>query len=620
MSVRLFLAASVPILCSAHRRAQHDVHEAERGLEKGHVLQFLPQSLQEEVENYRLPPDSSGNNGNSGLIWGIITGVVIVLLVLCSYCYFHLSLLPLPELEGDGQTGNAQEIEEGERGVLSPQMAPADVADSSPDSAKMEAGQVVRDQSSSKFEIEIEDFRTSGVELDGQPPDSVRVQQVEEGSSCHLQGLRAGDRLVKAGSRLINVAEMTPATFQEVLQTRPVRLQFQRFGLDAAGSVLAGLGRWTQKAKQAAAAAMAQEEDEIQAPQVAAAAASEEDWSDGIPEADKRIFPRPNLVRYKWVLRTCFEHDWKFIRARLVRDLKFTEAEVDEAEQCLRTKYMWVLPLYRKLSSEETSEGGSSPDHISQFGVSKRSLMRILGPEGISIFDKATVTQAKASELYKQANCVPQDVAGFKVRCDAVLCRFQFAELLVRIAICKWPEKSKAEALDRLFEELAVLCQKYSGDMRELITSGSTDEVQAVYEAIEPQTWAVFVEMASVHENTHGQKYMTLQDWRNLLNRMNIFVLYPVVKRKYGAYTYRMGLEPQADEQYNKTWQLMSFLEFQRALGAVMFLSEMRPKKECKPEILAALLKKIATENLSQIATAKPTRKKLSVLEGKIDN
>ena len=27
--------------------------------------------------------------------------------VLCSYCYFHFSLLP--ELEGDGQSGNAQE-------------------------------------------------------------------------------------------------------------------------------------------------------------------------------------------------------------------------------------------------------------------------------------------------------------------------------------------------------------------------------------------------------------------------------------------------------------------------------------------------------------------------------
>ena len=29
----------------------------------------------------RLPSDSNGNNGNGGLVWGIITGVVIVLLV-----------------------------------------------------------------------------------------------------------------------------------------------------------------------------------------------------------------------------------------------------------------------------------------------------------------------------------------------------------------------------------------------------------------------------------------------------------------------------------------------------------------------------------------------------------
>lgn len=74
----------------------------------------------------------------------------------------------------------------------------------------------------------------------------------------------------------------------------------------------------------------------------------------------------------------------------------------------------------------------------------------------------------------------------------------------------------------------------WGGDMRELLTSGSSDTVQAVYEAIEPQTplaktikqhgfvrfitsmknqmsqhwshedalrWAVFVEMASIREN-----------------------------------------------------------------------------------------------------------------------
>lgn len=167
----------------------------------------------------------------------------------------------------------------------------------------------------------------------------------------------------------------------------------------------------------------------------------------------------------------------------------------------------------------------------------------------------------------------------------------------------------------------------WGGDMRELITSGSTDEVQAVYEAVEPQTWlgwpffnesfwfsqkawdsdyseepgralrwAVFVETASVHENVQlaqqtGAAWSTAtqavkchyvwfpcpwllhwgtvknswpwkigETWKQpegaacqglerlwcrllihetarifrrgkLLNRMNIFVLYPVVKR-----------------------------------------------------------------------------------------
>ena len=40
------------------------------------------------------------------------------------------------------------------------------------------------------------------------------------------------------------------------------------------------------------------------------------------------------------------------------------------------------MPLYRKLSSEETNEGGKCPENISQFGVGKRSVLRILGPEG----------------------------------------------------------------------------------------------------------------------------------------------------------------------------------------------------------------------------------------------
>eukprot|EP00913_Durusdinium_trenchii_P000292 g266.t1 len=391
--------------------------------------------------------------------------------------------------------------------------------------------------------------------------------------------------------------------------------------------MLAGLGKWARKAKQTAAAEMARTEAELRQVQDKV----NEDWEDGVPEPEKRVFPRPNFARYKWTLRTCFEHDWKFIRPRFLKDLKVSEEELKEVEECLKEKYMWVMPLYRKLSSEETNEGGSCLENISQFGVSRRSVLRILGspPEGINILDKVTFTQAKATELYKQTNFVrPEETANFLVRCDTVLSRHQFAEFLVRAALIKWPDQPKVKAIENLFEappigerrfvrhthdvpcreELAVLCKKYSGDMRELITSGSSDEVQAVYEAIEPQTWSVFVNMASVHENLYGQKYMTLQDWRSLAS-------------KYGAYTFRMGLEPQADEQYNKTWQLMSFLEFQRALGAVMFLSEMRTKKEpcgdflcgvfffsgeCPPTILAALLEKIAKDNLRSFGRQMP--------------
>lgn len=64
------------------------------------------------------------------------------------------------------------------------------------------------------------------------------------------------------------------------------------------------------------------------------------------------------------------------------------------------------MPLYRKLSSEETNEGGASPENISQFGVSKRSVVRILGSESINILDKKSLTQARViyNELYALHN------------------------------------------------------------------------------------------------------------------------------------------------------------------------------------------------------------------------
>lgn len=153
----------------------------------------------------------------------------------------------------------------------------------------------------------MEDVDASSLDLEGEAPGLVRIGALED--VCYEKGLRPGDRLVMVGGQAVQ--DLDHDRLQAMLQLGPVRLEVQRSKIRGALRVLAGLQRWTQKAKQAAVSQMAQEETamrHVQTTQV------KEDWTDGVPEPEKRVFPRPNPIRYKWILRTCFEHDWKFIR------------------------------------------------------------------------------------------------------------------------------------------------------------------------------------------------------------------------------------------------------------------------------------------------------------------
>ncbi|CAE7884798.1 PIP5K9, partial [Symbiodinium necroappetens] len=329
-------------------------------------------------------------------------------------------------------------------------------------------------------------------------------------------------------------------------------------------------------AQQTAVAKMAQDEFELSEVRLIT--------EDQLPPLDDRVYPRPSLIKYKWVLCTCFEHDWKILRSlatigpKLLRNFFSSEEECEVMEHALFRKYRWVMPLYRKLSSEDCNDRGSVPEDISVFGVSKRSAAALLGHEGIDILDK-DFAQAQVGNIYTQSNVTrPEETEGFQVTCRQQLARYQFAEFLLRVAHTKWPRLTKAEALDCLFKELAVLCVKYSSDIRTLLNCGSDDVVQDTFVKIHGTTRALFDETASVHEMKYGEKLMTLEDWRLLLNKASVFEHFPVIKRREVGYTYRMGLEARADEQYNKTWQLLRYEDFQRALGAVIFLNEIRSK------------------------------------------
>ena len=69
---------------------------------------------------------------------------------------------------------------------------------------------------------------------------------------------------------------------------------------------IARLGAWVHRARVAAFAKM--QKDEFELSQVRLIT------EDQLPTPDGRVYPRPNLLKYKWVLRTCFEHDWKLLR------------------------------------------------------------------------------------------------------------------------------------------------------------------------------------------------------------------------------------------------------------------------------------------------------------------
>ena len=158
-----------------------------------------------------------------------------------------------------------------------------------------------------ELDLKIEDGNLE-VDFKGEPPGPVHVEHLKD----TRKGLHVGDRLVLAGNeKLESLETMTTETFQKILNTRPLQLRFHSQSGSPAD------GKSIREAKQVAAAEMANEEAEMtKVPEKV-----EDDWKQGVPEAEKRVFPRPNPARYKWTLRTCFEHDWNFIRAFVNEDV-----------------------------------------------------------------------------------------------------------------------------------------------------------------------------------------------------------------------------------------------------------------------------------------------------------
>eukprot|EP00928_Gymnodinium_smaydae_P037084 TRINITY_DN25807_c0_g1_i1.p1 TRINITY_DN25807_c0_g1~~TRINITY_DN25807_c0_g1_i1.p1 ORF type:complete len:569 (-),score=76.79 TRINITY_DN25807_c0_g1_i1:160-1866(-) len=333
----------------------------------------------------------------------------------------------------------------------------------------------------------------------------------------------------------------------------------------------------------------------------------ESDHQNEVAKSDDDIFEPFTLERYKRIAWSCFEHDWNLIQPEL-DEFEYFENEENALKECVRTRYIWIVPLYLKLSTNDLSAAGSTPDDISAFGVSDRSVLRLFGEEdGIDIIEAPELTREIAEELYAGA-LFYKVKHKFATHFNERLARFQFTEFLMRSAFAKYPPAvcTRVEAINKFFERLAPVCWQCSDEFQSLSRSGSSDAVRRTFKAIRRQTYGVFCERAA-KSGKHGSDdfVMTLSAWRKLLDDMTVYTFFPSVSRRLAAYMYRMGLEIQADEQYNTSWQLMDYAAFQRALGALYFLAESRANGTCSAEKLASLLSEQSKTSLSRIAEPK---------------
>mmetsp|Transcript_86086 Transcript_86086/g.200163 ORF Transcript_86086/g.200163 Transcript_86086/m.200163 type:complete len:544 (+) Transcript_86086:121-1752(+) len=325
------------------------------------------------------------------------------------------------------------------------------------------------------------------------------------------------------------------------------------------------------------------------------------------------VFAALERVGKEQLANECFRHDWPLIPVQAIvsekkLDASELEVRVDALKETVCRHYEWIVALYRRLSSQD-SQIVNFQLGLSVFGVSFRTAISLLDNRSSKLLDPhKNLTKTEAELLYKKVLHLPAaHKAKLVVHAEKSLVRHQFTEWLLRIAQAKFQQDSLHVAVEKTFKALSKLCLECDGDYVGLFDSGSNDAVSKVFLRYSDTLKEVFL----LHcQRVNNRRVMVLDGWRRLLDQSNVFVTFPGFKRDFTGYAFRLGMNTQADEQFSAAFQLMSFSEFQRAIGAVIFLSEYRSQGACTPERFVVLLDTYFSRDL--ILLARRTSSKMS--------
>lgn len=261
------------------------------------------------------------------------------------------------------------------------------------------------------------------------------------------------------------------------------------------------------------------------------------------------------------VVRECFVLDWS--RAKVGRIVG--EKDRVAVQDLLQSNYRSLLSIYRIISAMGvTGETG--------FGVSQMEASDCIAEAGL-IDD--TTRLSDVDRLFIAAKVMPVDMKrGLSVKNDKGLVRHQFLELLLRLADQRYVQTGQAEsiveALGRVIDALAELGRSRIGELDGFLGALHTDAVDDVYKKHDALLHMAYARFSGKRTPPGLAKFMSVTEFQEFLEAVDGYNS-EFLSRK-SAVAFRMGMMTQAEESFCSRCQEMTFVEFQHALGAVVYL------------------------------------------------
>jgi len=297
------------------------------------------------------------------------------------------------------------------------------------------------------------------------------------------------------------------------------------------------------------------------------------------------------------VLDECLSLDWS--RAKVSRIV--AEEERLSVQEILQRNYRKFVAIYRTLSAL-----GVSGD--TGFGVGQIEAGEIITSAGL-VDDTTKLSDIDRLFIASKVMAVDmrRDVA---VRNDKALVRHQVLELLLRIADQRFVQtkavSSISEGLSRVLEALGSVGDARVEEVEAFFTALHTETVDAVYKRYFDLLMAVYQRYSGRLTPPGLANFMSLTEFQDLMEKVDAYDCPEFVPRK-SAVAFRMGMMTQPEESMSSRFQEMSFLEFQHAIGAVVFM-----RAGSAPNNMAALVEEFFSTKLrgalpSKSAERKPT-------------